>query len=135
MSRVHVLVSILATALLAGCGGGDGAGLVQPGSRPPNSISIVSRAETKGTGAFVPNPLTVPLEGVVRWYNDDNAAAGGQYGGSNGTIHSIVADDISFVSGNITPGRTFEHTFATAGTYPYHCSIHPTMKGTITVTP
>ena len=133
MPRVHVLLGILVTGLLAACGGGDGTDLVQPGTRPPNSISIVSQAETKGTGAFVPNPLAVSLNGVVRWYNDDTAAAGGQYGGSNGTIHSIVADDISFVSGNIIQGRTFEHTFATGGTYSYHCSIHPTMKGTITV--
>jgi plastocyanin len=133
MSRVHFLLSILATALVAACGG-DQADLVQPGNRPANSISIVPRAETKGTGAFDPNPLTVPVNGVVRWYNDDNAAAGGQYGGSNGTIHSIVADDLSFLSGNIIPGRTFEEPFATAGTYPYHCSIHPTMRGTITVT-
>jgi plastocyanin len=134
MSRVHVLVSILVTALLAACGGGDGSDLVQPGTRPPNSISIVSRAETKGTAAFAPNPLTVPLGGVVRWYNDDNAAAAGQYGGIDGTIHSIVADDnISFASGNIIPRATFEHTFATAGTYTYHCTIHPAMRGTITV--
>ena len=134
MPRVHVLVSILVTALLAGCGGGE-ADLVQPGTRPPNSISIVSQAETTGTGAFVPNPLTVSLNGVVRWYNDDLAAGGGPYGGSNGTIHSIAADDVTFVSGNIIPRATFEHTLATAGTYTYHCGIHPTMRGTITVTP
>lgn len=133
MPRVHILLSILVTALLAGCGGGNGSDLVQPGSRPPNSVSIVRQAETKGTGAFVPNPLTVSPNGVVHWYNDDNAAAGGQYGGSSGTIHTITADDNSFASGNLTPGRTFERTFATAGTYPYHCSIHPTMRGTITV--
>ena len=132
MLRAHVVVGILASALLAGCGGGEG-DLVQPGGRPPNSISIVPQAETKGTGAFVPNPITVPLNGVVRWYNDDNTAAGGPYGGSNGTTHSIVADDISFASGSIVPRATFEHTFATPGTYTYHCSIHPTMRGTITV--
>jgi plastocyanin len=136
MSRVSVSIGMLATALLAACGGGDEADLVQPDTRPQNSISIVSRAETKGTLAFTPNPLAVSLDGVVRWYNDDNAAAGGQYGSSNGTIHSILADDIvSFASGNINPRGTFEHTFATAGTYSYHCSIHPTMRGTITVTP
>jgi plastocyanin len=138
MSRVHVLSSILATGLLAACGGGEG-DLVQPGGRPPNSISIVSRAETKGSAAFAPNPTTVPVNGVVHWYNDDAAASGGQYGGSTGTIHSIVADvtadDPSFLSGNIIPRATYEHTFATAGSYPYHCSIHPTMRGTITVTP
>jgi plastocyanin len=119
-------------------GGGDG-DLVQPGGRPPNSISIVSRAETKGTAAFAPNPTTVPVNVAVRWYNDDGAASGGQYGGSTGTIHSIVADvtadDPAFLSGNIGPRGTYEHAFATAGTYPYHCGIHPTMRGTITVTP
>ena len=136
MPRISILLSILATLLLAGCGGGDDAGLIQPGTRPPHSISIVSRAETRGTLAFDPNPLTVQLNLVVRWYNDDDAAAGGQYGGSNGTIHSILSDDIvSFSSGNINPGGTFQHTFTTAGTYAYHCSIHPAMKGTITVNP
>lgn len=135
MPRISIVPSVLVALVLAGCGGGD-TDLVQPGTRPPHSISIVSRAETRGTLAFDPNPLTVPVNLLVRWYNDDNAAAGGQYGGSNGTIHAILADDIvSFSSGNITPRGTFEHTFATAGTYAYHCSIHPTMRGTITVTP
>ena len=134
MPRPYVPVCILVTALLVACGG-DEADLVEPGNRPQNSISIVARAETKGTGACTPNPLTVPLSGVVHWYNDDDAAAGGQYGGSNGTIHSLIADDLSFISANIIPGISFEHAFATAGTYPYHCSIHPTMRGTIIVTP
>ena len=30
-------------------------------------------------------------------------------------------------------GQTFSHTFAAAGSVPYHCSIHPFMKGTVTV--
>ncbi|HTZ41834.1 MAG TPA: plastocyanin/azurin family copper-binding protein [Candidatus Omnitrophota bacterium] len=30
-------------------------------------------------------------------------------------------------------GGTYSHTFAAAGTYSYHCSIHPSMKGTIIV--
>jgi len=134
MSRVHLLVGTLATTLVAACGG-DEADLVGPGNRPANSVSIVARAETRGTAAFDPSSLTLAVNGVVRWYNDDDVAAGGQYGGSNGTTHSIVADGLSFISGNIVPGRTFEQPFATAGTFPYHCSIHPTMRGTITVTP
>jgi plastocyanin len=36
-------------------------------------------------------------------------------------------------SGNIGPGGNFQHTFATQGTFPYHCSIHSAMTGTITV--
>ena len=37
-------------------------------------------------------------------------------------------------SGNILGGATFPHTFANAGTYPYKCSIHGVMTGTVTVT-
>jgi plastocyanin len=126
------VVPTVAVTLWAGCGGDD---INQPSNRPEHSISIVSRAETKAAGAFSPNPISVPVQAAVHWYNDDRTAAGGQYGGSNGTIHTITSDDLSFLSGNLTPGRSFEHTFETPGTYTYHCSIHPTMIGTITVTP
>jgi plastocyanin len=135
MLRVHVLAGVFVAALLAACGGGDDGGIIQP-DRPPGSVSIVSGAETRGTAAFSPNPITVSLNGAVRWYNDDVAAGGGQYGGSSGTTHTITADDgISFSSPNIIPRGTFQHTFATAGNFPYHCSLHPTMRGTLTVTP
>ena len=38
-------------------------------------------------------------------------------------------------SGDIAGGATFPHTFTTAGTYPYHCSHHSAMTGSVTVTP
>jgi plastocyanin len=136
MPRTHYIVGILAAAALSACGG-SGDNITQP-NRPANSISIVDQAETQGRGAFNPNPLSVSLAGggVVTWYNDDDRAAGGQYGGSNGTIHNIGADDpLLFSSGSLAPGRRFQHTFEAAGTFDYHCSIHPTMRGTITVTP
>jgi plastocyanin len=133
MRLINSFSAALLPMIISACGG-DGGDINQPGERPANSISIVARAETKGTGAFSPNPLSVAANGTVRWYNDDNASAGGPYGGSNGTTHNITADDLSFTSGNLTPNLTFDHTFTAPGTYPYHCSIHPTMKGTITVT-
>ena len=42
--------------------------------------------------------------------------------------------------GTGTAGQTFQFTFNTPGTFPYHCSIHPPSAfpgfiGTITVTP
>jgi plastocyanin len=33
----------------------------------------------------------------------------------------------------IEPGSTFEMTFATPGTYAYHCTPHPSMTGTVVV--
>lgn len=35
----------------------------------------------------------------------------------------------------ITPAGTFQHVFATAGTFPYHCTLHAGMTGTVIVDP
>jgi plastocyanin len=56
----------------------------------------------------------------VTWTNNDSIG------------HTVTADDGSFNS-PVDPGKTFSFTFTKAGTYTYHCSIHPTMKATIVV--
>jgi plastocyanin len=135
MSGARFFLSLLAAATLAGC-----SSYTSPnppgGMNSGNSISIVLGASTKGTAAFSPNPINVSLAssigGLVQWVNNDQG--GGVYGGT-GTTHNITADDGGFTSGNIAPGGTFERTYTVAGSYAYHCSIHPTMKGTVTVTP
>jgi hypothetical protein len=52
-----------------------------------------------------------------------------------GTHHVVQCTDANFTAcppaggfdgGNFSTGQTFSHTFATAGTFFYHCSIHPT---------
>jgi plastocyanin len=47
--------------------------------------------------------------------------------------HTVTADDNSFDSGTIDLGATFNLGFSDPGTYAYHCTPHPWMKGTITV--
>jgi plastocyanin len=44
-----------------------------------------------------------------------------------------VADGGQWSSGNIAPGSHFTTTFNTAGTFTYHCSLHPNMVGTVKV--
>jgi plastocyanin len=137
MARISPLLLTVVAAGLVACGGGDsGDDVAGPGPVPANTVSVVSGAETKGSAAFNPNPLTVTLTsgGSVTWRNDDRQADDG-YGGGSGTPHNITADDLSFISGSLVPGATFRHTFDAEGTYAYHCSIHPTMKGTVTVSP
>lgn len=93
---------------------------------PPNSdVDIVSGASTKGSTAFDPNPFTISLatQASVTWANLDN------------TNHQITADDGSFSSGSIVKNSTYSHLFVSPGTVTYHCAIHPTMVGTIEVTP
>ena len=67
-------------------------------------------------------PLTLPVGTTVTWKFDDS------------TQHTVNADDNSFASSAMANGQTFTHTFTSAGTVSYHCSIHPFMKGTIVVT-
>jgi plastocyanin len=96
-------------------------------------VTIVKNASTKTTTAFSPNPFTVSLAdgGKVVWYNGDYAPG---YGGG-GTSHHLVEDNALFDSGAKGPRTSYSFTFTVAGAYTYHCSIHPTMIGTITVTP
>jgi plastocyanin len=93
---------------------------------PPSSdVEIVSGASGQGALAFDPNPFTISLsaQSTVKWVNLDNVN------------HKITADDLSYSSGNIAMNSTYSHMYIATGTYPYHCAIHPTMVGTIEVTP
>jgi plastocyanin len=74
--------------------------------------------------AFSPSQITVAKGGTVTWTNNDN------------TTHTVT-DDLSNAggpnSGDITPGSTYNFTFNKTGSFQYHCSIHPSMRGTIVV--
>lgn len=65
------------------------------------------------------------------------AAPGSDVGFQNqgGATHTLTADDDSFDTGNVASGESSSVTApSTPGTYPYHCNIHASMKGTLTVT-
>ena len=47
--------------------------------------------------------------------------------------HTVSADDGSWGSGDIASGKSYQLTFVSAGTFPYHCGIHPAMQGTVVV--
>ena len=72
--------------------------------------------------AFVPATLTVKVGSTVTWTNHDEEP------------HTVAASDGSFHSPGMGTGATFTHTFGTAGTFDYVCSIHPMMHGTVVVT-
>ncbi len=78
-------------------------------------------AVTISGSAFAPVNLTVAAGTTVQWTNKDNIA------------HTVTADDGSFGSAHLANGGTFTQTFAAAGTYSYHCSIHPSMTAQVTV--
>ena len=50
-----------------------------------------------------------------------------------GSPHSTTSDMGLWESGVRGTGAIFTHTFTSAGSFPFHCSVHPFMTGTITV--
>ena len=81
---------------------------------PPNTVLIQNFA-------FSPGNLTVKAGTTVTWINKDS------------TTHTVASDTGAFKSGNLNSGANYTFTFTKAGTYPYHCSIHPSMTGKIIV--
>ena len=71
--------------------------------------------------AFTPPTIIIPAGSTVTWTNLDNLT------------HTVTADDESFTSPGIPNGGTYSRVFSTAGTYNYHCTPHPQMKGSIIV--
>jgi amicyanin len=86
---------------------------------PANAIAI-------NNFAFSPATLTVKAGTTVTWTNEDSVP------------HTVVSDAgsaVVFTSPALATGSSFPFTFTQAGTYTYHCSIHPSMKGTVVVGP
>jgi plastocyanin len=93
-------------------------------SAPNASQSSMTGSVNIANMAFTPSQITVAKGGTVTWTNNDS------------TTHTVI-DDLSNVggpsSGDIQPGGTYSFTFTKTGSFQYHCSIHPSMRGTIVV--
>jgi plastocyanin len=109
------LMVVLAVAA-AGCGSSTSASDTVGPSGGGNAVSI-------SVSSYKPATITVAPGTTVTWTNNDPV------------VHTVTADDGSWDSGNLSQGRTFSRTFDTAGTYTYHCTVHPWMVGTVIVTP
>jgi plastocyanin len=138
---------LVAATLVAGCAGDDTGGAASGGE--PATTTTAAPATTQGgdTGggrgdygdgggsggqaakgavriadfAFTPDSRSAKVGDSVKWTNED------------GATHTVTADDGAFDSGNLAAGKAFSFTFDKAGTFAYHCNIHQSMTGTVTV--
>jgi plastocyanin len=93
-----------------------------PTITPTPACPPVSRQVFTMDFLFQPQAISVPPGSTISWFNEGP------------TTHTSTSDTGIWDSGNINPGFSYQFTFNTPGTYPYHCSLHPAMTGTITVT-
>jgi plastocyanin len=73
--------------------------------------------------AYSPDPVQAKVGGAIEWHNED------------GVTHTATLDDLDCDTDQITSGQTGVLVFSEAGTYAYHCRIHSSMHGTITIAP
>ena len=115
------------TLVAAGCGGSSSN---NPSGSPTTTAASTTTAGGASGGsaaatiqnfAFHPATVNAKTGQKVTWSNDDS------------TTHTVTADDGSFDSGNLSPGKSFSTTLAKSGTVKYHCSIHSFMHGTVSV--
>jgi plastocyanin len=71
--------------------------------------------------AFNPLTITVAAGTTITWTNKD------------GVAHTVTSNTSIFDSGSIVSGGTWSHQFSTAGTFPYKCTVHPSMTATVVV--
>jgi plastocyanin len=91
----------------------------ESGSQPAHPVLVEVVIEKH---AFSPKSVTIPVGGKITWINRDSAP------------HTITAAGIeSKKSPVLKQGQSVSDTFSNPGTFPYACSIHPDMTGTVIV--
>lgn len=132
MRSIRFVVALVVLASAVACGGGYSSPTPSPSPTPApapggppagtaSSVTIPVGASTLGRGGFNPSDLTVAPGTTVTWMNTDSVA------------HTSTSDASGWNSGIVSPGGQFSFAFPTAGTFSYHCAIHPGMVGTVVV--
>jgi len=104
---------------------GTAAGTAAAGGEAPctDSTGTATVSATVADNTWTPSTVNAKVGDVITWTNGD------------GVPHGVALDDGSCkMSKSIAPsGGTGSLTFSKAGTYPFHCFVHPSMKGTIVI--
>lgn len=126
--RIPVSFFALATALVVGaCGGSTGgsSSTTSPGNGAPPGGGTPAPTQTNQVSVsddvFAPANIQVPVGTTVTWTWTSDAST-----------HNVTFTD-GQLSGDKGAGATYQRTFAAAGTFSYHCTIHGAMIGSVLV--
>jgi plastocyanin len=119
---VETFLATSAVLFLASCGSSSSSPSTP--SSPGTAANIVITIQSQnGNMSFSPASASVKIGQTVAWKNADTIT------------HTATQDNGSFDTGAVAPGTTSAPIqFSSAGSLPYHCSIHPSMVATLTVT-
>jgi plastocyanin len=121
LRRSTIGLSLLAVTLAladAACGSSSSS----PSAPTASADVTINMVGDRGSQSFSPNPTTMRVGQTVAWKNTDSIA------------HDATQDAGRFTSTTVNAGATSAPVaMSTAGTFTYHCTIHPGMVGSITV--
>ncbi len=89
---------------------------LESSTQPSQSVSVAIQGNK-----FSPSSLKIKVGSIVTWTNMDSVP------------HNVKSSDGTLDSPDLFKGDSWSFTFTKSGTYNYICSIHPFMKGSITV--
>jgi plastocyanin len=105
---VTALAALLMIAVMWGCGSNNKS--TNPPTQQPSHLVTIS------SFTYSPSTIDVAVGDTVTWRNNDSAP------------HTVTSDTgTELQSPSIPNGGTYQHIFATAGSFSYHCAIHSTM--------
>ena len=125
MMRRFATASVLTLGLgIWGCSGsgyssGSAAGPTSPAPTTSNGVVTINVVAIDGAQSFSPNPATLPAGQMVVWHNVNN------------TMHRVVLNDGSVDTGDLAPGASSQPMALHSASGQYHCSIHPSMVGSL----
>ena len=90
-----------------------------PAPTPASGVVTINVVGINGAQSFAPNPATLPAGQMVVWHNIDSVT------------HRVVLNNGSLDTGDLASGASSQPMSINTGSGPYHCSIHPSMVGTI----
>ena len=120
-SFLRLAVMAVGVSLVVSACGSDSSSPTAPGTSTPADVTVTIQSNS-GSNSYAPNPATMRVGQTIAWRNADSIA------------HTSTQDNGGFNTGTVAAGATRAATMmSTAGTFTYHCTIHPGMVGTLTV--
>ncbi len=105
------LVTVSGDGMTMGAGGTFNTGTTG-GTNAGTTQAAATLAISMGASSYSPNTVTVKSGTRVTWTNTDSSS------------HTVTADNSSYNSGTLDPGKTYSLTFTARGEYTYFCGFH-----------
>ena len=120
-SFLRLAIVAIGVSIIVSARGSDSSSPTAPVPSTTADVTVTIQGNNV-SNSYAPNPVSMRVGQTVVWRNADSIT------------HTATQDGAGFNTGTVAAGATSAATMmSTAGTFTYHCTIHPGMVGTINV--